>query len=279
MSMFSTIRGVLSSCLLFWEVAGYVCTGIVILGCVGEYVAEFTSIPRSKRERHRIARLSLIILTAGIAGELLTAIRSSQISGKVIADLQTTVREAKGSASDAADAAQRAKAAADGAEKSLTLLRAQVIPRSVFVAEKAGILVNAMKPFAWQKLEIRTNLAGIRDPKEREETSLLESEIRFLVGQVSKWSITEASGDNGWGVSIAVRPNSSGRTREAARALATALGDCGLTDGLQQKPEAVVAEKGTQFERENGPPETIVLWIGEHPEQIVNVRSNTTAKP
>jgi hypothetical protein len=114
--MFATIWSVLSSSLWFWEIAGYVCTFVVILGCAGEYIAEFTSIPKGEDDKHRISKLSLIILTIGIAGELLTAIRSSQISGQVIADLQTSVKNAKQSASDAADDAKRAKTDADGAK-------------------------------------------------------------------------------------------------------------------------------------------------------------------
>src|ERR1700722_1832605 len=106
--MFSAIRDVLSSSLLFWEIAGYVSTGIVILGCVGEYIADFTRIPKSEDEKHRISKLSLIILIVGIAGELLTAVRASQISGQVISDLQTTVADAKRSALGAADDAIRA---------------------------------------------------------------------------------------------------------------------------------------------------------------------------
>jgi hypothetical protein len=50
----------------------------------------------------------------------LTAVRSSQISGRVISDLQTTVRDAKKSASDAANAADRAKTGADIAKTSAT---------------------------------------------------------------------------------------------------------------------------------------------------------------
>ena len=53
------------SSLLFWEVAGYICTGIVFLGCIGEFLAEFTRIPNSDGEKHRISKLSLIILIAG----------------------------------------------------------------------------------------------------------------------------------------------------------------------------------------------------------------------
>jgi hypothetical protein len=106
---------------LFWEIAGYVCTFAVILGCVGEYIAEFTGIPKNDDGKHRISKLSLIILTVGIAGELLTAIRSSQISGEVIADLQTSVRNAKQSA---ADAAISAHGAANDAQTAHTLAQA-----------------------------------------------------------------------------------------------------------------------------------------------------------
>lgn len=298
--MFSVIRGMLSSSLLLWEVAGYICTAVVVLGCIGEYVAEFTRVPRSDDARHKIAKLSLIVLTVGIAGELLTAIRSSQMSGRVIADLQATVRDARESASTAAGAATRAKAAADGAGtkaesvgkeadaiasklttlsqktdaagKSLTVLTEQVKPRSIFVMEKAGLLVNAAKPFARQSLEIRMYPAGIRDPKELDETRQLASTLRFLIGQVSGWSVSLAQGDDGWGVQVAVRRNSSEQTRKAADALVTALGDCGLMDSMGEKPKETPVKEGTAFDRENGPPDTIVLWVGERPEQIVNVR-------
>lgn len=114
--MFSTVWRFFSLSLLFWEITGYVCTSVVILGCVGEYVAEFTDKPKTEERRRKLSRLSLIILTVGIAGELLTAIQSSRISSQVIYDLEGTVQSAKQSAQDAAGAAARAKIAADDAE-------------------------------------------------------------------------------------------------------------------------------------------------------------------
>jgi hypothetical protein len=140
--MFSTIRDVLSSSLLFWEIAGFISTVVVILGCVGEYIAEFTRIPKTDDGKHRISRLSLIILTVGIAGELLTAVQSSLISGHVIADLQATATAAKKSASDAADAATRAKTSADGAET-----KAEAVGNE---ADAVGLKVAAVSKMADQ---------------------------------------------------------------------------------------------------------------------------------
>lgn len=74
--------------LSWWEWFGYVSTAVVGLGCVGEFVAEFTSLPKCEQRRHKIAKLSLIILILGIAGELLSAVRTSQLSGQLIANIE-----------------------------------------------------------------------------------------------------------------------------------------------------------------------------------------------
>lgn len=115
--MYSAVRNFFSSSLLFWEIAGYVCTFVVISGCVGEYFAEFAPIKKSKEWKHKLSKLALIVLTAGIAGELLTAIQASRISGQVISDLEGIVKAARESASDAAADALRAKGASDEAAR------------------------------------------------------------------------------------------------------------------------------------------------------------------
>ncbi|HEV2322833.1 MAG TPA: hypothetical protein VGS10_02660 [Terracidiphilus sp.] len=113
--MFSIVWKFFSSSLLFWEIAGYFSTVVVILGCIGEYLAEFTKVPKDEVAKHKLSKLSLIILTAGIAGELLTAVQSSSISSRVIANLEASVKIANQSAVDAAKAAVRAQGSADQA--------------------------------------------------------------------------------------------------------------------------------------------------------------------
>ncbi len=80
--------GSLKAALNCWEWVGYISTAIVFLGCVGEFIAEFTSLPKSKEAESKWARLSLIVLILGIAGELLGAVRASQLTGQIIANIE-----------------------------------------------------------------------------------------------------------------------------------------------------------------------------------------------
>jgi hypothetical protein len=84
-----------------WEWFGYVSTAIVFLGCVGEFVAEFTSIFKSKEAQSKLARLSLIVLIFGIAGELLSAVRTSQLSGQLISNIEERAGDAEQKAGEA----------------------------------------------------------------------------------------------------------------------------------------------------------------------------------
>jgi len=78
----------LKAALNCWERFGYVSTAIVFIGCVGEFIAEFTSLPKTEGSKHKLARLSLIVLIFGIAGELLSTVRTSQLSGQLIANIE-----------------------------------------------------------------------------------------------------------------------------------------------------------------------------------------------
>ncbi len=218
--MFVTIWSVLSSSLLFWEIAGYVCTFVVILGCIGEYIAEFTGIPKSDERKHRISKLSLIILTMGIAGELLTAIRSSQISGEVISDLQTSVRDAKQSATVAADAAKRANTAAGEAKTKADAVgvEADKLDSRIDASNKQLDEVDAKrmqleKELAWRDLtpeQIKAMVAVLSSsPESRVIVGVTPSdpEVRqyalafFPVFGQAKWSIVGFK-ENDFGVTV-----------------------------------------------------------------------------
>ncbi|MGO9589890.1 MAG: hypothetical protein ACLP3K_07580 [Candidatus Acidiferrales bacterium] len=88
-----------------WEWFGYISTAVVGLGCVGECIAEFTSLPRSDQRKHKLARLSLMVLILGIAGELLSAVRTSQLSGQIIANIEERAADAEQKAGEANDRA------------------------------------------------------------------------------------------------------------------------------------------------------------------------------
>jgi hypothetical protein len=107
----------LKSALRCWERFGYISTGIVFLGCVGEFVAEFTSVPKSKEVGSKLARLSLIVLILGIAGELLSAVQTSQLSGQLIANIEERAGTAEQKAGEANDRAEANKKEAEQLHK------------------------------------------------------------------------------------------------------------------------------------------------------------------
>jgi len=102
-----------------WEWFEYVCTAIVCLGCVGEFLAEFTSLPKTEEAKHKLSRLSLLVLILAIAGELLGTVRTSQLSGQLIANIEERAGNAE---QRAAEANERASAN----EKEAAGLRFQV---------------------------------------------------------------------------------------------------------------------------------------------------------
>src|ERR1700733_10024929 len=94
MNLIPSLLAALKSSLLFWEIIEYSATGIVILGAVGEYFAEFRDRPRDESERKKFAKLSALVLIGGLALELLGLVRTSQISGQTIATLNQEAKEA-----------------------------------------------------------------------------------------------------------------------------------------------------------------------------------------
>jgi len=77
----------LRSLLDCWDIVAYVATAVVFLGVVGEYVGEFTRFPRSEENRVWLKKFSTLVLILGLAGELVSLIRTSQLGGEIIARL------------------------------------------------------------------------------------------------------------------------------------------------------------------------------------------------
>ena len=114
----------------WWESAEYFAEAFVILGCVGEFVAEFTHL-RTEEWRHSLGRASLLLLIAALGIELGALVRTNGLSGQEIAILNTV----------AADARTRAA----NAEGETLKLRAQIQPRYLTEQQENG-LVKAAKP-------------------------------------------------------------------------------------------------------------------------------------
>lgn len=128
-----------------------------------------------------------------------------------------------------------------------------------------GKFMAAIKPFKRQKVEIISDLTQIRDEDARQETEVLVSTLKFLLGQVSGWNVSRGQGGHNWGVEVVFSRKAPSETREAARALASGLGDVGLTGMQRQKPEAVEAQAGSEIDQTNLNPDTVLLFVGQHP--------------
>ncbi len=70
--------------LLFWEVFGYVATAIVMAGCIGEGIVDFTTCIKGRLKMRQFGRASLLVLT-GLALEILAQVQVNRISGAQIA--------------------------------------------------------------------------------------------------------------------------------------------------------------------------------------------------
>jgi len=85
----------LTSSLSPWEDTGYVATGIVITGCIGESIVEFTKWIKDERNKSLAGRISAFILIAGLALEVLAQVKVNSISGQIIALLNNQTAEAR----------------------------------------------------------------------------------------------------------------------------------------------------------------------------------------
>jgi hypothetical protein len=132
--------GSLKEALSCWEWFGYVSTAIVFVGCVGEFIAEFTSLPKTQEAGHKLARLSLIVLILGIAGELLSTVRTSQLSGQLIANIEERAAKAEQKAGEAEQQASANDKEAQQLKAENLRLEAIVSPRSLSPDQQRQII-------------------------------------------------------------------------------------------------------------------------------------------
>jgi hypothetical protein len=163
-----------------------------------------------------------------------TALDKSKAANDEAGDALNTSR----AATDAAGKAEKrvgevAKQADDllakysDAENKLLKLRQSVTQRGQLLVEKQGLFWDTVRPFAEQKIEVRTNPSNIVDPSDREEMNIFAFIVKFSLSTAPHWSVSEAHGETGWGVEIILRRNSSPETKKAADALASAFFACG----------------------------------------------------
>jgi hypothetical protein len=89
----------------FWEYCEYGSELLVCLGCVGEYVAEYTEW-RTKDFRSSLGKRSLVVLILGLGGGLFSLVRTNALAGVAIASLGEQSKSALTQAQQSATAAK-----------------------------------------------------------------------------------------------------------------------------------------------------------------------------
>jgi hypothetical protein len=90
----------LDTLLSWWESVEYVAEAFVILGCVGEFIADFTNI-RTPEWRHQLSKASLLVLIVALAIELSALVRTNGLSGQEIALLNGIAADTRTRAANA----------------------------------------------------------------------------------------------------------------------------------------------------------------------------------
>lgn len=160
----------LQSALAFWEQLDYLATIVVFLGVLGELLAEFTNLFRTRDHEHRkkaATVTSTVILLVGLAGELPALIRTSTLTGRITEALRNDVSSAYQSACQATLAAsnvnERAKRLAGEnlnlairleQERQRTLeLERKLAPRFLTASESAAV-TRALRPYAGHEIRV-----------------------------------------------------------------------------------------------------------------------------
>jgi hypothetical protein len=222
---------------------------LVLVGVVGEEIADIKFLKEKKRERlqNAVKRLSIGILLLGLTGDLVAIVIGQS-------EMQTLTREAgdaKSSAKDAADASDRANTSAGDAIEKAEEVKARVDAirkrasdleiglasvqhgltltrdRETVLVAKRDSFESAVRPFAGQKVDVRyaANLENPNDPYDP-ETLWFALQLSFSLLQ-AQWlspdALRDVPAEHGTGVFIFVSAKSSKTTRNAAVALAEAL--------------------------------------------------------
>src|SRR5271170_3745728 len=99
----------LDAALARWEYGEYASAAVVIIGVIGEFLADFSNVFRVRDisdRRDKLGKLSTLVLLVGLAMELLCLVNTNALSGRIIASLS--------------DEAAQAVAAAKGFEEKIT---------------------------------------------------------------------------------------------------------------------------------------------------------------
>lgn len=201
-----------------WEDAEYVFSTLVTVGCLGEFVAEFTDwFTMGVTERKdRFAKYSTLLLIGSLAFELLCLVQTNRISGQVIGSLDENAKEASKKSqqaiSDADSAIEKSKTAMESAEKASDKANS-ALNSSVQANNEAGSAkrrADELKEYLAQLATPREIILGERDGDHVERAARF-SEVKKYPDTIAvvQWipeyepqmyalHLAEALQDSGW---------------------------------------------------------------------------------
>jgi len=124
----------------FWEKLNYIFTFCVLIGVLGEFLAEFTNFLQVKKKKYRKKRLnkaSVIVLLIGLAGELLCLVETIPLSRQMTETLNLQTENAR---RDAAKANERAALANERAD----ILEQKAKPR-MFTTDQISTIAHFLQ--------------------------------------------------------------------------------------------------------------------------------------
>jgi len=123
--------------LSFWEYVEYAAETIVVVGALGEFVAEFGYFPRGARNQERrqgLGKLAALFLIVGLAIELVALVRTNQLSSTAIAALNKAASDSNQKAEQAILKGESATATAKGFESQIAAANARAAEAEAQVA-------------------------------------------------------------------------------------------------------------------------------------------------
>jgi hypothetical protein len=196
-----------------WEIAEYVCAGLVTVACAGEFIADFTDwFTRGVKEKKvRLAKGSTLLLIASLALELVCLVKTNSLSGRLIGSLSDKAAAADTKAQSALEASGKAQDKADAiakqandllkkygeAESDLTALKAKSLPRRLSSAQKV-LLRKRSARFATKSIFVSCVNGGIEtfDFEQDFVSVFRRPELRFKLQFQSSCSQIVAPGVN-----------------------------------------------------------------------------------
>jgi hypothetical protein len=85
----------------FWESVGYAATVIVVIGVIGESIADLTTWIKVERRKHVVERVSVLLLIAGLTAEILAQVQSNNKNSLIVGVLNESAGKAEKAAAEA----------------------------------------------------------------------------------------------------------------------------------------------------------------------------------